>query len=862
MPETDLKTFDDIKRAEFGKLGVSDSDGPSALCISGGGIRSATFGLGAIQGLADARVLDGFDYLSTVSGGGYIGAWLTSWKQRAGGLDKILPGLRSGCPPPAPGWPDPIGHLRQFNNYLSPRLGFFSADTWTLAATVIRNMALNWLVLIPLLMAAVMVPRLIVSLALLKDRLPGLVQEPFPGLYLAWLVRISAAFFFAMAFFNAMRYLPGVGGRKHTEKDFLRWCLMPLILAALAFMTYDAWFNPDKLEQASPSSYLATVLWIVLSAVAGWVAYLFWGGGKLARTKELWLGLTFAVLFTGFGMATAAWLLVTNVFNAFYWWTSYIALGPPLLLAGFLAAGTLFVGFTSRALEDEDREWFARGGAWVSIFVVCWLGFCGLTLTAPDFILNKGLNGWIQSGLVAAGGLSGVISALAGFLSKSAPGMEERRANGTPASAKSPLFDIAAKLAAPVFIGLLLTGLSVLANVTMSGTGLTPLPWKQHEYFVDHSRAEYVAMLAAAFVLIGWAAARFINVNKFSLHSMYRSRLIRAYPGASNPLSGTTNFTGFSDDDNIFMGDLTAELRPFHVVNVTLNLVGGDNLAWQQRKAESFTISPLHAGSARLGYRVSKQYGGPRGISLGTAITISGAAVSPSMGYHSSGAVGFIMTLFNARLGAWLGNPGKKGEKTWREDGPRSAVKSLFREAFGRTNDESAYVYLSDGGHFENLGLYEMVMRRCRLILVLDSGCDPQFTFEDLGNAVRKIRIDMGISIEFKSVCVPGKLRWGYADIHYSAIEPGRKDGVLIYVKPMITGDEAPDVTAYHNANDDFPHQSTGNQFYNESQTESYRMLGLHTVHTMCRGWDGKGGLKGMFDFVMGAATKAAGVPA
>jgi hypothetical protein len=230
------------------------------------------------------------------------------------------------------------------------------------------------------------------------------------------------------------------------------------------------------------------------------------------------------------------------------------------------------------------------------------------------------------------------------------------------------------------------------------------------------------------------------------------------------------------------------------------------------------------------------------------------------MGYHSSGIIGFIMTLFNTRLGAWLGNPGEKaGDKTWRKEGPTSAASSLFREAFGRTDDKSAYVYLSDGGHFENLGLYEMVMRRCSRILVLDGGCDPRFTFEDLGNAMRKIRIDMGISIHFRSFCVPGKLRWGYADIQYSAIEPGRKNGVLIYVKPMIAGDEPPDVTAYYSANGDFPHQSTGNQFYNESQTESYRMLGLHTIESMLAAWNGTGGLKSMFDVLTGATTKAAG---
>ena len=96
---------------------------------------------------------------------------------------------------------------------------------------------------------------------------------------------------------------------------------------------------------------------------------------------------------------------------------------------------------------------------------------------------------------------------------------------------------------------------------------------------------------------------------------------------------------------------------------MALNLVGGKRLAWQERRAESFTISPLHCGSLYRGYRRSRIYGGVDGISLGTAVTISGAAVSSNMGYHSSSAaVTFVLTLFNARLGWWLGNPGAVGE--------------------------------------------------------------------------------------------------------------------------------------------------------------------------------------------------------
>jgi hypothetical protein len=163
-------SFAEIVAAEHRAIRPNDVPGKSAaplsaLCISGGGIRSATFALGVLQGLAEKGLLTTFDYLSTVSGGGYIGSWLTAWKQREGGLEKINQALQPGAPSPPPKDPDPIQHLREYNNYLSPKMGLFSADTWTLLATVVRNMLLNWLVLVPLLMFILMAPRLIFSLA-------------------------------------------------------------------------------------------------------------------------------------------------------------------------------------------------------------------------------------------------------------------------------------------------------------------------------------------------------------------------------------------------------------------------------------------------------------------------------------------------------------------------------------------------------------------------------------------------------------------------------------------------------------------------------------------------------------------------
>src|SRR5258708_32586803 len=135
-------SFAEVVAAEHRALRPNDVPGKpsaplSALCISGGGIRSATFALGVLQGLAEQGILTTFDYLSTVSGGGYIGSWLTAWKQRQGGLDKINPALQPATPSPAAKDPHPIQHLRQYNNFLSPKMGVFSAGTWELVATVV-----------------------------------------------------------------------------------------------------------------------------------------------------------------------------------------------------------------------------------------------------------------------------------------------------------------------------------------------------------------------------------------------------------------------------------------------------------------------------------------------------------------------------------------------------------------------------------------------------------------------------------------------------------------------------------------------------------------------------------------------------
>jgi hypothetical protein len=306
-----------------------------------------------------------------------------------------------------------------------------------------------------------------------------------------------------------------------------------------------------------------------------------------------------------------------------------------------------------------------------------------------------------------------------------------------------------------------------------------------------------------------------------------RNRLLldAAYPAGVRPLA-------------VERGD---SIRPLHVINIALNLVNTDDPTWQERKAESLTVSAMHSGSGRLGYRNSLRYGGDHGIGLGTAVTISGAAVSPNMGYHSSKPIAFLMTLFNVRLGWWLGNPGLHGSDTFHRAYPVFSVTPLAAEALGLTDAQHSYVYLSDGGHFENLGLYEMVRRRCHVIVLGDAGRDPACTFEDLGNAVRKIRIDMGVPISFRgSIAIRSRDAADAAtagrycaigEIDYQAIDgPAAENGVLLYIKPAFYGGEPADVYNYAKGCADFPHESTADQFFSESQFESYRALGYHTL--------------------------------
>jgi len=873
----------------------------SALCFSGGGIRSATFGLGVLQGLAAFSrkrsgerpdLLGEFDYLSTVSGGGYLGSWFSAWSTRRSKIDEDagvsgeklrdcdIPDLRDGSAavirdlasvPDVAFEPErePVKHLRAYSNYLSPRLGFFSMDTWALAGTMLRNMFLNWLVLIPAFAAFLLIPVFCWRVMWVRP------SEVDPATL--WFTLVAALLLGGQATAYVGFDLPSAGNAQRSPKHFLVCCLLPLSLAAAALTVFWAWLPPGI-----PTPRWWDVVSLGKEGVAWWHFAVFGavmhGGGMLVGLGQVkfrfhrpptWTGIvaTSAAFVAGFVGGVAAWTFARlaavqpDYADFLYDPRLYSCLAFPMLMGVFLFSGTLLVGFTSYVTKDEDREWWATSGGWFVALALGWLAFACVVLYSPRAL--SWLDTSISAGVTALTGFMGFAAARAGSSSKTSSGPEDEgvvELNGTTS-----------KLLKQYGPQVLMACFMLLLVMLLAGLNERLLIW-----FGPPSGATVwgfvgpVVWLALGYGVLCLLASWFINVNKFSLHAMYRQRLIRAYLGASNPFRHPHPFTGFDENDNISMCALTAN-KPMLVVNMALNLVHGENLRWQERKAASFTSTRLHTGGLCVDYRPSTLYGGRYAkdktpISLGTAITISGAAASPNMGYHSSPLLMLVMTLFNARLGWWLGNP-RGNQRTWTSPSPRWGIRPFFDEAFGLTTDTNSWVYLSDGGHFENLAIYEMVLRRCHCVVVSDAGCDPNYTYADLASAVRKIRIDFGIPIDFDNPTMPmspdklptarhsGK-HCAMARIRYSAVDgPGAPDGILIYIKPSLNGNEPADVQHYAAADPRFPHQPTSDQFFDESQFESYRRLGLHVVEELLHAPDGKA-----YEYTLAEFITAAGL--
>lgn len=900
------------------------------LAFSGGGIRSATFGLGVLEGLKHFGLLKKIDYLSTVSGGGYIGAWLSANCKRT--TDRQEAAQEQGPPKiplevdwldPKANWKDSVDHLRRYSNYLSPVVGFFSADTWSMATIWLRNTILVQLTVILAIAVALLAPRLLfvafeswpqvrdwrwttIFLFILgvvgiagnqlrlsrRDNMPLLQGRSWPfglaaaasSLVIAWLIG---------AYFDFRPFSPGpidyraaipIGGLL----VLAGFCLQPAAVKIVGIF----WPGKNPPEQINyTQAWVQAVVVLPMMATGFLVAAILWGqsqpnSGELAllesfsgffkaawrhwpfplsivfislwllsfcsiRSRSDWKGLLAAFMAPFPAMLVLHGLLSAIMLLLHGWvtdgergeWLAYVWT-PSMVLYSFSLTIVMLIGMLGRQSTEGVREWWSRFGAWLGIYGFVWT-VIGLVATYGPQWSAIVLTADTWKGLSVGGGWVG--TTLAGLFAGQSESTGRKSAKGMGAK----VMEAIAVVAPFVFIAGLLVAVSTVLHLTIAISSDLPLNGlaglqSQHWKMLKDARLDVIlAVLTTCFLSLMLLAAR-VDINEFSLNAFYRSRLVRCYLGATRFREGERNpqnFTGFDDNDDLWLARLAEPDRqpagPLHIVNCALNLGGSSDLALHTRHSATFTLTPLLCGSRYLsrdqagnkeeiGYTPTETFGGPNGQpSLGQAIAVSGAAASPNMGYHTSPVVAFLLTLFNVRLGWWFPNPRKSGVDS---PSPWFSLRYLLAELFGGANDKSKYLAISDGGHFENLAAYELVKRKCRVILISDAECDPNLRFEGLGTLIRMCEVDFGtkITIDVGSIRPQGGASWSVNRCAVGRIRycDGSPDGTLIYLKASMTGREDTSVLQYKASHSTFPHESTGNQFYGEDQFESYRTLG------------------------------------
>ena len=1006
--------FDEVLLAELAAItdrrGRYEQAAPSAndlsgLAISGGGIRVATFALGALQAMAtvdlatdsDEKEVDesvnpratgllgAFDYLSTVSGGGFVGGWLTSWIQRSSGAKADGPsGLANVASSLRQSVADSrieatqLHHLRRFSNYLTPERGIFSLDTWTAASIYTRNLLLNLLNVVAMMLAGIILVFIGIKAfgGLFEFDTVGSSGQKIvyvkPSVY--WLLFALTAVFSMCAYCRALKHV----GRSHgitgsaknmrmTPTVILFWGVAIAVLPLLAAKYFVPW--PLSLLSPAEDDWLNGGLRV---AIIGAVLHGLPGVMCLTRTSQPLKGRVWstgcAIVGGGLAGAVGGVVLALLFFNLFPNPLSkpdiFAIFGPPTVLLTVVVGIAVEVGFLSRSASTHEREWWARLAAWLSVTSFGWMAITGIAFySGPAFEWM----GWRIQLFLGTSAL--VVATLAARIGSSASTRHE---------APSAFSGLIVRLGPALFILTLAVGMSSLVRGVVLRPGAPPKGfslsqaqkatagdrldlWEATETFVEGEepkrsftrvREVYPSVFKngvsrtrtrllgtnkdglpkTSFSALGWCmviplivavflAVRFdINVN--SLSGAWANRIIRCYLGASNPDRVPHPHTGFDPHDDIPLTLLRADVPatrvrpvhplwsmwlgfvfglpvsrpdtqirrtdydgPIHLINGALNIYKSDDLARQERRAESFVMSPYFCGYTLAATRTKKskqktldcytptdQYAGQ--LTLGSAISISGAAATPNMGYHTMPSLAALMTVLNVRLGWWLPNPSSQKPNVLRSRSPKTGLSYLANELLSRTSASTNYVYVSDGGHFENLAAYELIRRRVRFIVLIDGEADPKYQFHGLGSLVRKARVDFGVDISISPhAIIPtgvAKIRSNNADtevlledrlselnyalglIEYPLLkkETGtdcpegeakagtdsgddeartNRMGLLIYVKSSMVAEHAlheADLRQYATTNDTFPHESTADQFFSESQFESYRLLG------------------------------------
>lgn len=915
----------------------------TGLALSGGGIRSATFNLGVLQALAAKMKLASFDYLSTVSGGGYTGGWWSAWLARderdkdpnpslfpprenivgerdqrratmeqaghKGGTDRQQ--VKDSAITAAD---DPIHHLRLFSNFITPRKGILSADTWRAIAITGRNIVLTWLILLPIILAAIMIGQAWFALTLGESKdlikrfvfalavpvlllfgtlasvlvwivatrrlitwgdkvavtLGGIVCTTLTAIFLSTL-GVSGGPIFGVALlliawiiyvFIRLFWWQFTSSSRYTDTDYWRNRLVLIQTKTLAYAVFAAvillfagfghvlfdFLLHETTEAASKAGGLgALALSLISAAYTAYKASPTGGADQKTDQKpSLLQRIAFAVAPILFILTIG--IVLSWVGNALY----ELVRDPEaphrlvVLSRGALVAAFLFLVFALYEFRPRQK-WLILipiSVLWISLLYGALtflqprpvMGAIALGIVSAVLFIRSYLRRrkWIAFYAIVLGAIAYWFSTLhpESFASWGHDRIPQVVVAGVMATLSLLLLEVAAGRGANtrcIALSIIACTMFVLIGATMSLPGTTA-----------HAALTIVALVS---IILGWVLALgwLADPNALTIHAFYKARLVRAYMGASNPLRAQATEADITDavpGDDVLLTKLrnTDRGAPYHLVNTMLNLVGSGDLATQARSSESFLMSKNYCGSIRTGFRRTDEYSCGL-ISLGTAVAVSGAAASPSMGAQTpSAALSALLTLFNVRTGYWAPTPSMS---YWRSGSTRLWPVYTLQELVSQTTDLLPYCYLTDGGHYENTGAYSLIQRGCNLIVVGECGADPKTVLEDLGNLIRKVRIDFAAEVVFDDEdirklrsdppgerIVIGKIYYNDRHMKELGLPASESVGTIIIMKPNLSGSEPVDVKQYGFLNSEFPQQNTFDLSYDEAQFESYRRLG------------------------------------
>ena len=703
----------------------------TGLALSGGGIRSASFCLGALQALEVHGAIDGLDYLSTVSGGGYTGACMTAAMSSGGGFP-----FQIGADPRDS---VAVGHLRNYSNYLLPRDRSPARNFADNATIILRGLVANALLTLMVLLLLALL-----TIAAYPDKaslgsgsfLPRLSDAALSG---GWFDRLAHA--------NAIGAMPF---------RLTLWALA--VLAALLVL----WVVLRSLARCLETQYAArasAIAWIDGDAdgpLLGIARYVFW----------------FIVLCAALDLQP---ILIDLLDRLYQWgarqqWTT-ASVGPFLgVLTGFIGAIGAFADTLGRFLKISQRT---DGWGTFALRILTRLAIWLAAILLPLLLLLVYLH-------LSAWGIAGLDAVW--------------RPSGTVAS-----------------------------------------------YVANHYLLIFLVLLALAVIF---------QPNAYSLHRIYRDRLSKAFlfdPTTPDPQGGEPRAL-----DGFKLSAIDAAACPYPIINAAMNVQGSLAANRRGRNADFFAFTRDFTGSDLTLYARTRdvERKDPM-IDLAAAMAISGAAVSANMGSNTVRSLTPTLALLNIRLGYWLRNPRILAKP--KDVGRKLAnmVRFLFNrfylllEIFSQLDEKRGIIYLTDGGHIENLGIYELLKRGCQLIVAIDAEADPTLAFPSLIRLERYARIDLGVRIDLPWPEIASRSRAvdravannrAIANQHGPHCAIGRilypdgSEGILLYVKSSLSGDEPDYVLDYKRRNPSFPHETTGDQFFSEEQFEAYRALGFHAV--------------------------------